>query len=291
VPVVSALVSGVIFGGVYALIALGLTLQYGAARILNLAYGDVLVGGGLIAYVLFSRYGVSPLVVVALLGPLAFAAHLLIYRYVFVPLRWRAATWKDVEGSNILLAFGLSFVVGGMLLAQFGGQFYSYSYLLKPLSIAGTVVSANRVLAFSFALVAGVLLHLVLTCTRLGMAIRAVAVDPDGAPLVGLNVPHVAALAFAAGGAICVASGAIVSMLQPISVPMGVVFTLKALVVVIMGGAGNTLGAVAAGFLVGAVESVVAQWVSPGLTLVATYGLFVMVLLTLRTGLFGRALR
>lgn len=280
-----ALVSGWAFGGVYGLMALGLTFQYGVARVLNLAYGDVLVASGLVTHLLLSRYGTSPMVVLLALPPVAFAVHLGLYRYLFEPLGRRGGAARDPEGAGILVAFGLSFAAAGILLAAFGAQFYSYSYLLQPVAVGASVVPANRLVALGLALAGGVLCHLGLTRTRWGTAVRAVARDPQGAPLVGIPVASAAAAAFAAGGAICAASGVIVSMVQPINVPMGVAFTLKALVVVMMGGAGNTLGAVLAGFAVGAVESLVARLVSPGLTLIAAYGLLVGTLLVLRAGL------
>ncbi|MCX7624017.1 MAG: branched-chain amino acid ABC transporter permease [Thermomicrobium sp.] len=286
-----ALVTGLVYGGVYALLALGLTLQYGVARILNLAYGDFLIAAAVFATLLYQRYQVSPLVSLALVAPLSFLVHLLVYHLVFVQLERRSGSWRAMEASSILLAFGLSFVVSGAMLAVFGGKLFSYSYLLVPVRILGSVVPANRLLAFVLALVFGGLAYLLLVRTRIGTAIRAIAVDPDGAPLAGIDVRRWAGLTFAFGRVICAAGGVLISMFQTFNVPMGVAFTLKALVVVIMGGAGNAVGALLAGLILGVTESFVARYVSPGLTLAAVYALFVLAVLTMRTGILGKALR
>lgn len=285
-PLLHAIITGVATGSVYGLAALGMNLQYGAARVLNLAYGDLMVAAALLTHLLYQAWGLSPILAMLALLPAAFLLHLMLYRHCFGPLGRRGGKRRPSEASVILLSFGLSFVVGGLLLATFGAQLYSYSYLLVPLELAGAVVPANRVVAFVLASVLVAVVHGLLNATRLGTAVRAAAMDPDEAPLVGIDVPRMATLAFAIGGAFCMAGGAALSMTQPVNVPMGVVFTLKALVVVVLGGVGNTLGTVVAGFLLGSVEAVVSQFVSPSLTLVATYGLFSAALLTSRTGLF-----
>ncbi|MCS7256191.1 MAG: branched-chain amino acid ABC transporter permease [Thermomicrobium sp.] len=286
-----ALVTGLVYGGVYALLALGLTLQYGVARILNLAYGDFLIAAAVFATLLYQHYQLSPLISLALVAPISFLVHLLVYHLVFVQLERRSGSWRAMEASSILLAFGLSFVVSGAMLAVFGGKLFSYSYLLVPVQILGSVVPANRLLAFVLALLFGGIAYLLLVRTRIGTAIRAIAVDPDGAPLAGIDVRRWAGITFAFGGIICAAGGVLISMFQTFNVPMGVSFTLKALVVVIMGGVGNAVGALVAGLILGVTESFVARYVSPGLTLAAVYGLFVLAVLTMRTGILGRALR
>lgn len=286
-----ALIIGLVYGGIYALLGLGLTLQYGVARILNLAYGDFLIAAAVFTTIFYQRYQLNPLLTLLLLAPIGFVVHLLVYHFIFVPLERRRGSWRAMEASSILLAFGLSFVVSGAMLAVFGGKLFSYSYLLVPVRLLGSVVPANRLLVFLIALTIGVAAYLLLTRTRVGTAIRAIAVDPDGAPLSGIDVRRWAGLTFAFGGVIAVAGGVLISMFQTFNIPMGVAFTLKALVVVIMGGVGNALGALVAGLLLGVTESFVARYISPGLTLAAVYALFILAVLTMRTGIFGRGLR
>ena len=283
-----ALLFGLTLGGTYALVALGLNLQYGVARILNLAYGEMMIAAALGGLVLFTRAGVSPLVSLLLLVPIAAGTGALLYRVAFVPLVRRARSRDALEGDSILSTFGLLFVIQGLMLAIFGGNYMSYSYLSIPVEIFGTTVAANRLLALAVALVLGTLLFLLLTRTRIGTALRAVAVDPASAPLVAIDVTKIAMLAFALGTVLVAVAGVLVSMFSTFSATMGVLFTMKALIVVIMGGVGNFVGCVFAALLLGVSESLVSSYVDPGLTLAANYALFLLVLVFRPSGLFGR---
>jgi branched-chain amino acid transport system permease protein len=288
---VDIILSGIILGGMYAMVALGLTLQYGVSRIMNLAYGEVLIAGCFGAYWLYTAHQMSPLVGLIVVVPISFVANWLIYRFLLTPLVRRAKSREALEADSILFTFGLLFVLQGIGLSVFGGQFYSYSYLAVPVDVLGVTVPANRLLAALFALAIGIALYAGLTQTRIGTAIRAVAVDPRSARLVGIDVPQVSGLVFAAGGALCAAAGVLVSMFLTFSVSGGVIFTMKALVIVIMGGVGNLLGTLIAGLILGFAEVIVGRLVDPGLTLAANYVIFLAVLLVRPAGLFGRSTR
>jgi branched-chain amino acid transport system permease protein len=285
------LLSGIILGGMYALIAIGLTLQYGVARIMNLSYGEFLIVAAFSAFFVYSGLAMSPLIGLIVILPLAFAINWLIYQIVLTPLVRRARNRDMLEVDSILATFGLLFVVQGILLVMFGGQYYSYSYFSVPVNILGSVVAWNRLLALLFALSIGLVVYLLLTRTRQGTAIRAVAVNPASAELCGIDIGKAAAFAFALGGAIVASGGVLISMFLTFNAAMGVVFTMKALIVVIMGGVGNILGALVAGLLLGIAETAVARLVDPGLTLAVTFALFIIVLLVRPTGLFGRPAR
>ena len=170
---IDALIFGLTLGGTYALVALGLNLQYGVARILNLAYGEMMIAAAFGGLVLFTRAGVSPLISLLLLVPIAAGAGALLYRVAFVPLVRRARSRDALEGDSILSTFGLLFVIQGVMLAIFGGNYMSYSYLSIPIGIFGTTVAANRLLALAVALVLGTSLFLLLTRTRIGKIGRA----------------------------------------------------------------------------------------------------------------------
>lgn len=285
------LLSGLVLGGMYALIALGLTLQYGIARIMNLSYGEGMIAAAFAALYLYTGMAVNPLVGLIVVVPAAFAANWLMYQIVLMPLVRRAKNQGMLEVDSILGTFGVLFVIQGAMVFAFGGALQSYTYLSIPVYILGTTLALNRILALVFALIIGGVLYLFLTRTRYGTALRAVAVNPAAAQLVGVDIRAASALAFAAGGAIVAAGGVLVSMFLTFSAAMGVVFTMKALIVVIMGGIGNMLGALVAGVLLGISETAVARLVDPGLTIAVTYALFLGVLLWRPTGLFGRPSR
>ncbi|HTM76959.1 MAG TPA: branched-chain amino acid ABC transporter permease [Devosia sp.] len=285
----SAILTGLVLGGTYALVAMGLTLQYGVARIMNLAYGDIIIAASFAAFVLFSALGINPLIGMLLIIPLGFALNWLIYAIMLQPLARRSRDRDRLEGDSILATFGLLFVIQGVALVIFGSGFQSYSFLAIPVNILGTTVAANRLLALVLAIVFGLGLYLLLTRTRFGTVIRAVAANPASAPLVGIDVDRVSRFAFALGGALAAAGGVVVSMYLTFSATMGVVFTMKALIVVIMGGVGNLLGALVAGLILGLVETLVSSFIDPGLTLAATYLIFLAVLVVRPQGLFGKA--
>lgn len=284
---IDAVLSGLILGGMYALVAMGLSLQYGVARIMNLSYGELLVAASFCAWALFTSAAVSPLAGLLAVVPAAFAASWLVYRVLLSPLVRRAKTRDALEVDTILATFGLAFVLQGVMLVAFGGAYYSYAYLAVPVKVFGATVAINRLIAFGVAVVIGLALYFGLTRTRAGTAVRAVAVNPESARLVAIDVQAIAGLAFALGGALVAAGGVLVSMFLTFNANIGVLFTMKALIVVIMGGVGNLLGALVAGLVLGLAETFVATWVDPGLTLAATYSLFLLVLLARPQGLFG----
>lgn len=282
------IVSGLLLSGTYALVAMGLNLQYGVARIMNLANGEVLVLGALAAFWLYTTAQVSPLLTVLLVAPVAFAGNWLIYRFLLTPLVRRSKTQGHLEVDSILATFGISFILIGIMVSIEGG-FFAYKYLSEPISILGSTTSLNRFVAFLIACLIGAALYLWLNKTRSGIAVRAVSVSTEASGLVGINVPRVSAFAFALGGAITAVGGALISTFITLDASIGVVFTLKALIIVIMGGVGDIRGAIVAAAILGLVETAVATLIDPGLTLAAAYLIFILILLFRPQGLFGRA--
>ncbi len=275
----------------YALVALGLNLQYGVARIMNLSYGEMMIAAAVLAYALFGQQGISPLVTLVLVLPLAALVGWAVYGLVLTPLVRRAPSREALEADSLLGTFGLLFIVQGVMLVLVGGSYLSYSFLSVPVEIFGTTLAANRLLALGMAVVLGLAVWLLLTRTRVGTAIRAVSVDPVSAQLVAIDVRRLAMAAFALGTALAAVAGVLVSMFLTFSATMGVVFTMKALIVVIMGGIGNMAGAVVAALMLGLVEAFVGTFIDPGLTLAANYALFLAVLLFKPAGLFGKVTR
>lgn len=288
---VTTIVSGLVLGGTYALIAMGLTLQYGIARIMNLAYGETIIAAAFLAYVLFGQWGINPVLGLLVAVPIGFVFGHLVYGLMLRPLVARAANRESLEIDSILVTFGLLFVIQGVMLVAFGSNYTSYNYLNVGINVFGAVIAANRLLALGLAVLLGGGLYLLFTRTLWGTALRAVAVSPTAAPLVGIDVDRAARLAFAIGCGLSAAGGVVISTYQTFTATAGVVFTMKALVVVIMGGVGNILGALSAGLILGLVETFVATYLDPGLTLAATYLIFLSVLLWRPAGLFGRSSR
>ena len=281
-------VIGLLLGGTYALMAMGLQLQYGVARIMNLANGEILIAGAFSTFWFYAGTKASPLLALLLVVPAAFVLNWAIYRVLILPLVRRAKSQGKLEVDCILATFGLSFIAVGIMLAVFGGAYLDYSYLERPIFIFGERYGLNRVVAFGASVVLCAGLYVWLHKTRAGLALRAVSVNPSAAGLVSINVARTSALAFALGGAVTAAGGGLLSMFLTFDVSLGVVFTLKALIIVILGGVGDIRGTIIAAFILGLAETAVATLIDPGLTLAAAYVLFMVVLLVRPQGLFGR---
>lgn len=286
-PAIEVILGGVILGGLYALVAIGFNLQFGMARIVNLAYGEFLMGAAFAAFFMYTLFRVNPIVGMLLSVPVSFAANWLIYRVLMLPLVRRARTRDDLEAQTILATFGLLFVLRGAATLAFSADNRYYNYLGTPLNIFGFTFAANRVLALALACIFGGVGLIILVRTRFGTALRALAIDPIGAELVGIDVRRMAGLAFAGGGALAAAAGTLVSTFLTFNPAVGIEFTMKALVVVIMGGVGNMAGCLAAGLLLGVAESLCSYYVDSGLTLAVAYALFLIVLVVRPRGLFG----
>ncbi len=281
------LVSGLLLAGTYALVAMGLNLQYGVARIMNLANGELLVLGALASFWLFVSAEMSPLLTIFLVAPVAFAGNWLIYRFLLLPLVKRAKSQGHLEVDAILATFGMSFIMVGLMLS-IHGEYFTYEFLTQPITILGSIVALNRFIAFLIAVAIGAGLYLWLNHTRPGAAMRAVAVSPEAAGLVGIDVARMSAFAFATGGAVTAVGGALISTFITLDASIGVLFTMKALIIVIMGGVGDIRGAILAAIILGIVETAVATLIDPGLTLTAAYLIFLLILLFRPQGLFGR---
>jgi branched-chain amino acid transport system permease protein len=281
--------NGLLLGGTYGLIALGLNLQYGVARILNLSYGEFFLGAALTAYFAIEVWKLNPLFSMFISLPIAFVMNWLIYQCLMIPLIRRAPDQDVLDADVVLVTFGLLFVFQGLALVSLRGELLGYSFLAVPVHLVGATVALNRLLAFLGACALAVALFLVLRRTRFGAALRAITIDSVAAGLVGVDVRKYAALAFAAGGALAAASGMLVSTFISFSPTTGVEYTLKALIVVIMAGVGRVTGTLAAGLLLGVVESLGGYLVDSGLTLAINFALFMLVLLLRPTGLFTRA--
>src|ERR1700691_5344049 len=148
-PLIEVILGGVILGGLYALVAIGFNLQYGMARIVNLAYGEILMGAAFAAFWMFTLFSINPFVGMLLSVPLSFGANWLVYRVLMMPLVRRARTREQLEGETILATFGLLFVLRGAATLAFSADNRFYDYLGEPVNIVGFTFAANRVLALA----------------------------------------------------------------------------------------------------------------------------------------------
>jgi branched-chain amino acid transport system permease protein len=287
VTTLNIVIAGLLMGGIYALIAMGLSLQYGVARVLNISHGEFIMLGAFITWALFTSIGLNPFISLAISGPILFGIGFLVYRTLFTSLRNKAPNQAAFEGSSMLATFGLLFIIQNIALSIWGGDMRAYSYLNFGVKFAGTVFAANRLAALVLAIVVGLGFYIFLVRTRMGKAIRAAAQDPPVAGLMGVNINLLLALCFGLGAFMAGFAGLLVSMCYPIYGTMGLEYTIIALIVVVLGGLGSIPGSFIGGFILGLVGAIVSHW-QPALAVAAYYVLFMVLLIVKPTGIMGK---
>ena len=281
---VQGVVSGLLFGGVYSLMAVGLTLIFGVMRVVNFAHGDMMVWGMYLAYILATRAGVDPYVSFLVCAAALFALGLgvqrgLVDRIVEAP-----------HEMQILLMLGVALVLENVALLAFGPE---PTRVRSPLASAtlwlGPVfVDVARLVTFLVALALTTALWAFLFRTDLGRTIRAAADNTYGALVIGTDVRRVYAVAFGVGAACVGAAGALVSPILPFQPPTGLSLSVASFNIVIIGGMGSLLGAFVGGLLVSLAESLGAVFLKPSLKELFSFSLLIVILLFRPAGLFGR---
>jgi len=287
VTILDVLIAGLLLGGIYALIAVGLSMQYGVARVLNIAHGEFIMLGAFITWSVYTYCGINPILSLALSGPIIFVIGFFLYSTMFSRLRRIAPTPEAFEGSSMLACFGLLFIIQNLAILIWGADMKGYSYLAVPINFAGAKFAANRLVTLGFALVFCIVFYLFLAHTRMGKAIRAAAQDSAAAGLMGVNIKHVLAMCFGFGAMMAGLSGTLISMSYNVQPTMGLEYTMIALIVIVLGGLGSITGSLIGGLILGLIGSIV-TYIEPGLSMVAYYVIFMLLLLAKPTGLFGK---
>jgi branched-chain amino acid transport system permease protein len=273
---VQSLISGILIGGVYALIGVGLTIIFGVMRVINFAY---------LTYYLFHLFGIDPFASVLLTLPAMFLFGALLQK-VFISRMLNA-----LPQNQILLTIGLGLIMSNTMLLAFTSDYkiLSTSYSSSSIHLAGISISSPLALSFAITAVITAALYWFLMKTDTGQAIQATAQDRDAAQLMGIDVKRTSVIAFGIGAALAGAAGALISPTYYIFPQVGSSFTLKAFVVVVLGGMGSVVGATLGGVVIGVAESLGAVYFSSGMKEVVVYVLFLLVLLLKPSGLLGKS--
>jgi branched-chain amino acid transport system permease protein len=285
--ILDVIITCLIMGGIYALIAVGLNLQYGVARVLNVSHGEFVMVGAFITYCAHKFFGINPLVSLAISGPMLFIIGLLIYRSLFQYLRKSSESVDVFEGRSMLASFGLLYIIQNIALLWMGPNVKAYTYLNFPVRFLGITLEANRLVALLFTLVVILVFYLFVLHSKIGKAIRAAAQNDTSAQLIGINVKAVLGLCFGLGALLAGLAGSIISMMQEITPIMGFPYLIIAMIVLVLGGAGNILGSLMGGLILGGVTTVVMYW-EPGLTLVVSYVIFALILIIRPQGVLAK---
>ncbi|MBI3454987.1 MAG: branched-chain amino acid ABC transporter permease [Candidatus Rokubacteria bacterium] len=283
------LVLGLLLGGLYGLAAAGLSLIFGVLRVLNVAHGELIMLGGYAAFWLATLAGLDPFVALLVVLPLGLLVGAGLYAGLF---GWVVRFDEETRVKNsLLVGFGLALALHALAIRVFTADERSIptAYGGTVLSVGGLVFPLVRLLGLALAFGLILLLHLFLQRARWGRAIRAAAEDWEAALLAGIDVRRAYLLAFALGTALAGAAGDLVSVAYSISPAIGLEWTLKALIVVVLAGLGSVVGTFAGGLVLGLAEAVSAAAVGGPYREVVGLVIFLAVLLARPQGLFGRA--
>jgi branched-chain amino acid transport system permease protein len=275
------IISGVLLGAVYALLAVGLNLIFGVMRIINVAHGDLMMLGSYITFWLFSLWGVNPLVSLLVVLPAMFLFGVAIQRTLV----------DRVVGQplliSLLLTFGLSSFLVGVALNLWTANYRSVPAFTGSLEIAGLALSAPRVVAFVVALAITVAVYFFLSAARLGKAIRATSQNAEVALVCGIDVASIRLLAFGMGTAMAAAAGSLLAVIYTVYPEMGRTFLMKAFAIIVLGGLGSFGGAFVGALALGVAEALAAYAWNTQIAEAVAYALFIGVLLVRPSGLFG----
>jgi branched-chain amino acid transport system permease protein len=280
--------TGLITGGIYAVVAIGLNLQYGLMRIMNISHGEFLMLGAYMTWLAYTVLDVNPLAALPVVALVLFAVGLAVYALCFRRVARTAPSVDAIEARSLLVSFGLMFLVQNAAYMTWGADLRGYSFLTDPVEVGGARFTANRLVIFGFAIAISLVLLAVLRYTLLGKAVRAMMQSPTGAQLVGIDTTRLHPLVFGIGLALAGVAGALLSMVYEISPAMGEPYTVTALIVITLGGLGSTVGALVGGLLLGLVEAFGMHFTNPSLKMLLSYGVFIAVLLARPKGLFSR---
>jgi branched-chain amino acid transport system permease protein len=278
-----AVISGLLLGGVYGLVASGLTLIFGVLRIINFAHGALMMLGMYATYWLFALGGIDPYLSILITGPLFFLVGVVIQRAVIEPNR------GAVEHNQLMLTLGLALVFENLALVLWQADFRTVrvSYASLSFNIGEALVDVPKLIACAGAVVMALALFAFLRTTDVGKAIRALAEEPEGAMLVGIDVARIRAVAFGIGSGCVAVAGALVTPFFYVAPDVAESFNIMAFVVVVLGGMGNFLGALAGGFIVGLAEALGATLLPGSLKQFVVFVIFAAVLLLRPAGVFG----
>jgi branched-chain amino acid transport system permease protein len=282
------LVLGLLIGGLYGLAAAGLSLVFGVLKVLNVAHGELIMLGGYGAFWLFALAGVDPFASLALVIPATLALGAVLYWALF---GWVVRYHEETRIKNsLLIGFGLALALHALAVRLWTADERSITtgYAGKVIEIAGLTVPLVRLASLAVALALIGALHLLLTRWRWGRAIRAAADDWEAALLTGIDVRRAYVLAFALGTSLAGAAGVLVSVGYSVSPSIGLEWTLKALIVIVLAGLGSTFGTFAGGLVLGVAEAVSATVFGGPYREVVGLVIFFVVLVARPQGLFAR---
>ncbi len=282
------LVFGIFAGAIYGIAAMGLALVFGVLKILNIAHGELVMIGGYIGFWAFTALGLDPFISLVIVIPALFIFGIILDRVLYRHIVLLHG--EEKIKNSLLVSFGLGLVLQNLALWLFTGDERSVqpSYAGEGFNVYGVVLPYTRLMTVAVVLVVTLALHLFLRKTYPGKAILATAEDYEAAELAGVNIKRVYMLTFALGAALAGIAGQFVTFTYALSPNIGMIWTLNALIVIVLAGTGSILGALPAGIILGIVQSLAGAYIAQTYKEVVGLVLFLAVLILRPQGLFVR---
>lgn len=284
---ITNLINGVSLGSIYAVIALGYTMVYGIAKMLNFAHGDVIMVGAYIVFALISYAGVNPYLALVISMAACTLLGMAIERFAYKPLRGASPL------AVLITAIGVSYFLQNMALLIFGSQAKSFTSIVKlpalTLADGKITISAETIVTIIVSLIIMVSLTLFVNKTKPGRAMLAVSEDKGAAQLMGVNVNATISLTFAIGSGLAAVAGVLLCSAYPtLSSQTGAMPGIKAFVAAVLGGIGSIPGAVIGGVLIGVIEILSRSYISSQMADAIVFAVLIIVLLVKPTGILGK---
>jgi branched-chain amino acid transport system permease protein len=285
--ILNGIVNGLIVGGIYALVGVSLTLLYGVLRVVNFAHGEFVIGGSFLAYVLFHHFGLPPLLCLPVAAACFFVLGWLAY-WLLIP---RLSRSDDPETFSFLLMYGVSIALAATMLLLFEADTRSIDFTFEPTSvqIGSLYIATARLVALAVTLVISAALAWFLFRTLPGKALRAAIMNREAIQILGVDIGKLSALAFALAAALAGVTGVLVALVFPaFNAFSGTEYTIIGFIVVVLGGLGNPMGALAAGVLYGLAEQLAAVFLPQAMAPIVGFAILVGTIMLRPAGLFGR---
>ncbi len=281
--ILQSLINGVLIGGVYSLVAIGLNLIFGVMKIINFAHGSLMMIGMYTCYWAVRLAGINPYLAILLVIPFLFVLGSFLQRFFINPII------QAPEHNQLLLTLGLSLFLENLALFLWSPDYrvLQTGYSNIHFYFGEISLSFVRIMAFTISIIGTIALYLLLTKSDLGKAIRAASQQPMGAMIVGINVRRIYVVSFGIGAACAGVAGAVVAPFFPVYPTVGGLFVITAFVVVVLGGMGSFIGAFFGGLIIGIAESIGAIFLPASMKSLISFIIFAMILLLKPSGLFG----
>ncbi|MCD7736106.1 MAG: branched-chain amino acid ABC transporter permease [Lachnospiraceae bacterium] len=288
---ISYLINGISLGSVYAIIALGYTMVYGIAKMLNFAHGDVIMVGGYAAFSIMMYYGGNPLLAVLVAVVVCTVLGIAIETVAYRPLLEAASPL-----AVLITAIGVSYLLQNVVLLIFGSTPKSFQSVVNlpslKLADGALTISGTTMVTIASSVVIMIVLTTFINKSKPGQAMRAVSEDKGAAQLMGINVNGTIALTFAIGSGLAAIAGVLLCSAYPSLTPYtGSMPGIKAFVAAVFGGIGSIPGAMIGGILLGVIEILGKAYISSQLADAIVFGVLIIVLLVKPTGLFGKQIQ